>query len=82
MYVPQLFLLFSIKHFLYHLFYPDVTHMRKDSRPSPTLPYWKQWKAGQGLGTRILHSCFRASWQSQIHNTCGVCCGVCWQPWH
>ena len=27
--------------------------MRKDTRPSPTLPYGKLWKAGRGLGTRL-----------------------------
>ena len=25
-----------------------------DTRSSPALPYWKQWKAGQSLGTRLL----------------------------
>jgi len=28
--------------------------MRKDTRPSPALPYWKRRKAGQGLGMRLL----------------------------
>ena len=37
----------------YYLFYPDVTHVRKDTRPSPTLPYWKRRKAGRSLGTRL-----------------------------
>ena len=34
----------------YHPFYPDVTHVRKDTRPSPGLPYYKRQKAGRGLG--------------------------------
>jgi len=42
----------QLNHF-YHPFYPDVTHVRKDTRPSPALPYWKRWKAGRGLGTRL-----------------------------
>ena len=25
----------------YHSFYPDITHVRKDTRPSPAIPYWK-----------------------------------------
>ena len=33
----------------YHPFYPDVTHMRKDTIPSPAFPYCKRWKAGQEL---------------------------------
>ena len=38
----------------YHPFYPDVTHMRKDTRPSPAFLYCKRRKAGWGLGTRLL----------------------------
>ena len=34
----------------YHPFYPDVTHVRKDTRPFPAFPYCKRWKA---LGTRL-----------------------------
>ena len=37
-----------------HPFYPDVTHVRKDARPSPALPYWNRWKAGRSLGMRLL----------------------------
>ena len=39
----------------YHPFYSDVTHVRKDTRPSPTLLYWKLQKAGQekSLAVRI-----------------------------
>ena len=57
--VPWLFLLFWVQcthaqlNPFYHPFYPDVTHMREDTRPSPTLPYWKRRKAGRGLGTRL-----------------------------
>ena len=40
----------------YHPFYPDVTHVRKDTRPSPAFNflYCKRWKAGRGLGTRLI----------------------------
>ena len=38
----------------YHPFYPDVTYVRKDTRPSPALPYCKRRKAGRGLGTRLI----------------------------
>ena len=31
-------------------------HWWEDTRPSPALLYWKWWKAGQGLGTRLLFS--------------------------
>ena len=44
---------FSSTVSLYHPFYPDVTHVRKDTRPSPAFPYYKQWKAGWGLGMRL-----------------------------
>ena len=37
----------------YHPFYPDITHMRKDTRPSPAFPYCKRHKTGPGLGTRL-----------------------------
>ena len=37
----------------YHSFYPDVTRMRKDTRPSPVFPYCKWQKAGRGLGMRL-----------------------------
>ena len=37
----------------YHPFYPDVNHVRKDTRPSPAFPYCKRWKAGRGLGIRL-----------------------------
>ena len=30
-----------------------VTHMRKDTRPSPAFPYYKRQNAGRGLGTRL-----------------------------
>ena len=57
--VPWLFSLFwaqcahAQSNPFYHPFYPDVTHVRKDTRPSPALPYWKRRKAGRGLGTRL-----------------------------
>ena len=40
----------------YHPFYPDITHVRKDTRPSPALLYCKRWKARKGLGARLLCS--------------------------
>ena len=36
-----------------HPFYPDVSHMREDSRPSPAFLYCKWWKAGCSLGTKL-----------------------------
>ena len=60
--VPWLFLLFwaqcthAQSNPFYHPFYPDVTHVRKDTRPSPALPYWKRQKAGWGLDTRLFHA--------------------------
>ena len=39
---------------LYPSLYPYVTHVINYSRPSPAFPYWKQRKAGWGLGTRLL----------------------------
>ena len=57
--VPWLFSLFWAQcghtqlNPFYHPFYPDVTHVRKDTRPSPALLYWKRRKAGWGLGTRL-----------------------------
>ena len=41
----------------YHPFYPDIPHVRKDTRPSPAFPYCKQRKAGWGLGTRLYSPC-------------------------
>ena len=38
----------------YHPFYTDVTHTRKDTRPSPAFPYCKQQKPRQGLGMRLV----------------------------
>ena len=32
----------------YHPFYPDVTHVRRNTRPYPAFPYWKRQKAGWG----------------------------------
>ena len=32
----------------YHPFYPDVTHVRRNTRPYPAFPYWKQQKAERG----------------------------------
>ena len=58
--VPWLFLLFWAQcahaqlNPFYHPFYPNVIDMRKDTRPSPALLYWKRWKAGRGLGTYLL----------------------------
>ena len=44
-----------------HPFYPDVTHVKKDTRPSPALPYRMRRKVGRGLGTRLanvgFHTC-------------------------
>ena len=60
--VPWLFLLFWAQYAHAQLFLLSRCHVRKDTRPSPALPYWKQWKAGQGLGTRLfflLHSLCR-----------------------
>ena len=37
-------------------FYPDVTHVRKDNRPSSAFPYCKRRKAGRGLGTRLKYT--------------------------
>ena len=57
--VPVLFLQFwalctqAQLNLFYHPFYPDITHVRKDTRPSPAFPYCKLWKAGRGLGTRL-----------------------------
>ena len=45
----------------YHLFCPDITHVRKDTRPSPTFLYSKWWKAGWGLETRLASSLRRMS---------------------
>ena len=59
--VPWLFSLFwaqctyAQSNRFYHPFYPDVTHVRKDTRPSPALPYCKRRKAGRGLGTRLVY---------------------------
>jgi len=40
------------------LFLPsDVTHVRKNTRPSTAFLYWKQRKAVQGLGTSLACSC-------------------------
>ena len=39
----------SIKAF-YRLSTRDVTHVRKCTRPSPALPYWKRREAGRGPG--------------------------------
>ena len=30
----------------------DVTHVRKCTRPSPALPYYKRWEAGWGPGNK------------------------------
>ena len=44
--VPWLFSLFWAQSThaqlnpFYHHVYPDITHVRKDTRPSPALPYW------------------------------------------
>ena len=70
--VPWLFSLFwpqcahTQSNPFYHPFYPDVTHVRKDTRPSPALPNCKRRKAGRGLGTRL--SC---PYCSSIHCTMG-----------
>ena len=60
--VPWLFLLFWVQcahtqlNPFYHPFDPDVTHVRKDTRPSPTFPYCKRRKTGQGLGMGLYRS--------------------------
>ena len=67
--VPWLFSLFwaqcahAQSNPFYHPFYPDVTHVRKDTRPSPALPYCKQQKAGRGLGTRLHPPHVHFMWQ-------------------
>ena len=35
------------------ILHAHITHVRKDTRPSPALLYDKQWKARRGLGTRL-----------------------------
>ena len=45
--------LHSIKSSLPFL-YPYVTHVINYPRPSPAFPYCKLWKAGRGLGTRLV----------------------------
>ena len=42
---------------LYPSLYPYVTHVMNYSRPSTAFPYCKRWKAGRGLGTRLLKTC-------------------------
>ena len=37
----------------YHPSYPDITHVRKDTRPSSAFTYCKQRKAECGLGKRL-----------------------------
>ena len=37
----------------YHPFYPDVTHVRKTTRPSTAFPYCKRWEARWGLRTGL-----------------------------
>ena len=37
----------------YYPLYPNITHARKNTRPSPTFLYWKWQEAGPGLGTRL-----------------------------
>ena len=41
----------------YHPIYLDVTHVRKDTRPSPAFPHCKRRKAGRGLETRLYSPC-------------------------
>ena len=41
----------------YHPIYLDVTHVRKDTRPSPAFPYCKRRKAGRGLEMRLYSRC-------------------------
>ena len=59
--VPWLCLLFwaqrthaQLNTFYHHPFYPDVTHVRKDTRPPPAFPYCKRWKDGRGLGLGVI----------------------------
>ena len=49
----------------YHPFYPDVTHVRKDIRPSPAFPYWKRRKAERGMGTRLIKPSTRVATMAQ-----------------
>ena len=41
-----------LKIFKWPCFYPNITQVRSDTRPSPAFLYRKQQKAGWGLGTR------------------------------
>ena len=34
-----------------------ITDVINYSRPSPAFPYCKRWKAGRGLGMRLVHEC-------------------------
>ena len=57
-----------LAHIQLSLFYSlstrDVTHIRKCTRPSPALPYYKQREAGQGPGNEAkLHQCNTLSTQ-------------------
>ena len=38
----------------YRLSTRDVTHVRKCTRPSPALPYWKRREAGRGPGNEAI----------------------------
>ena len=48
-----LFAVMGLVRFFYRPFYPDVTHVGENTRPSPAFPYCKLRKAGWGLGTRL-----------------------------
>ena len=48
----------------YHPFDPDITHVRKDTRPSPTLPYWKRRKESWvGLGNKTSIQICSTGWE-------------------
>ena len=67
----------------YHPFYPDVTHVRKDTRPSPTSLYWKCWKAGWGLEARLLQCIDNntvSQWYYMIPNKFEISCSFCYIP--
>ena len=52
LYIPSLCTHTQLNPF-YHPFYPDVTHVQKDTRPSLAFLDCKRWKAGWGLETRL-----------------------------
>ena len=68
--LPWLFSLFWVQcahaqlNPFYHPFYPDITHVRKDTRPSPTLSYWKRRKESWvGLGNKTSTQICSTGWE-------------------